>query len=177
MTSSSALLVIDLQRGVLGDCLDADAVVARTARLVARARAERTPVIWVQDHGGFPEGSDDWSLAEPLARRREETLVRKAYRDSFADTELAEVLSAEGIRRLVVAGAQSDYCIRTTTQAAAARGFDVALVADAHTTTDAEFEGTVIPARQIIAHTNMYFRGLRYPGRSFGIAGHDTVEL
>ena len=125
----------------------------------------------------FAEGTDDWELAAPLTRAEGEPLVQKVLRDSFAGTDLAEVLDGLGITRLVVAGAQSDYCVRTTTQAAAVRGFDVTLVSDAHTTTDAEHDGVVISGEQIVAHTNMYFSGLRYPGQTFGIDRHDQVAL
>jgi len=175
MLSRTALLVIDLQQGVLEGCVDADGVLNRTARLVDRARVEGVPVVWVQDHGGFAEGTNAWELAAPLVRMPEDPLIRKAYRDSFTDTDLAKVLDALDVQRLVVAGAQSDYCIRTTTQAAAARGFDVSLVSDAHTTTDAEHDGVVVTGEQIIAHTNMYFRGLRYPGQRFTAEPHDRV--
>lgn len=171
------LLVIDLQNGVLRGCFDTDSVLERTAALVNRARAEGTPVVWVQDHGDFPDGSADWSLRAPLERGPGEPLVRKSYRDSFAGTDLTEVLQRLRATRLVIAGAQTDFCVRTTAQAAAVRGFDVTLVADAHTTTDAQWEGTVITAEQIIAHTNMYFSGLRYPGGVFDVVRHDQVRF
>lgn len=177
MAPTSALVVIDLQVGVLRGCLHARDVVARTAAVVDRARASGVTVVWVQDHGSFTEGSPDWALAAPLERAANEPLIRKSYRDSFAGTDLAEVLSQIGAKRLVITGAQSDYCIRTTTQSAAARGFDVTLVSDAHTTTDAEWEGTTIAAGHIIAHTNMYFSGLRYPGAVFSVEKHDEVRL
>lgn len=175
MPSSTVLLVIDLQQGVVRDCFDADGVLGRTARLVDRARSSNVPVVWVQDHGDFPESTDEWELAAPLKRNADEPLVRKEYRDAFAETDLGTVLDLLHARHLVVAGAQSDYCIRTTTQAAAARGFDVTLVSDAHTTTDAEHDGVVITGEQIVAHTNMYFAGLRYPGRRFAAEKHDRV--
>lgn len=177
MTARSALLVIDLQTGVLDGCVDAGGVVARTAALVDRARAEGVPVVWVQDHGSFPVGSPEWALASPLARRPAEALVGKEYRDAFAGTDLADVLAALGTTHLVVAGAQSDYCIRTTTQSAAVRGFDVTLVSDAHTTTDAEHDGVRITGEQVVAHTTMYFRGLRYPGRRYAAEPHDRVAF
>lgn len=177
MTASTALLVIDLQAGVVEDCVDAPGILSRTATLVNRARDAGVPVVWVHDHGDFAEGTPAWELAAPLERHADEPLIRKAFRDSFADTDLAEVLADLDVSRLVVAGAQSDYCIRTTTQAAAARGFDVTLVSDAHTTTDAEHGGVQLTGEQIIAHTNMYFQGLRYPGQHFGIATHQDVEL
>ncbi|MBF4606012.1 cysteine hydrolase family protein [Curtobacterium sp. VKM Ac-1393] len=177
MPADTALLVIDLQHGVVRDCFDSADVLLRTAQLVDRARSSGVPVVWVQDHGDFAEGSDDWQLAAPLVRRPDEPLVQKEYRDSFTETDLAAVLQSLGVRHLVVAGAQSDYCVRTTTQAAAVRGFDVTLVSDAHTTTDAEHDGVVITGEQIVAHTNMYFGGLRYPGRRFAALRHHDVTF
>lgn len=177
MSATSAVLVIDLQAGVVRGCFDVDGVLRRTAHLIDRARSSGVPVVWVQDHGGFPEGSADWSLAAPLERRADEPLVRKEYRDAFAATDLAEVLQALGVQRLVVAGAQSDHCIRTTTQSAAVRGYDVTLVSDAHTTTDTAHDGVVISGEQVVAHTNTYFAGLRYPGHRYAAERHDQVAL
>jgi nicotinamidase-related amidase len=174
----TALLVIDLQRDVVDGCFDGAGVVERTAALVDRVRASGVPVVWVQhEEDEMPRDSDGWQLADGLRRGEGEALVYKNYRDSFADTDLDEVLDALDVTRLVVAGAQSDYCIRTTTQSAAVRGFDVTLVSDAHTTTDAEWDGVEITGEQIVAHTNRYFSGLRYPNQIFGIARHDEVEL
>ena len=177
MNGTTAVIVIDMQVGVLDGCSDADGVTRRTASLVERARAAGVPVIWVQDHDDFPQGTPEWELAAPLGRRQDEPLMRKTRRDAFVGTELAEVLAELSATHLVVAGAQTDYCIRTTTQSAAVRWFDVTLVGDAHTTVDAEHEGVPISARQVIAHTNMYFSGLRYPGLRFGVERHDQVEL
>ena len=77
----------------------------------------------------------------------------------------------------MITGAQSDFCVRTTTQRAAAEGYDVTLVSDAHTTVDTAWDGVPISGEQIVAHTNMYFSGLRYPEQEFGIATHDQVVL
>ena len=177
VSSHTALLVIDLQVAVVEGCFDASGVLQRTAWLVDRARNSGVPVIWVQDHGDLPVGTPGWELAPPLARRPDEPLVMKEYRDSFADTNLADILTTLQVKRLVVAGAQSDYCIRTTTQSAVVRGYDLTLVSDAHTTTDAEYEGVTLTGEQIVAHTNMYFEGFEYPGRHVGIASHHDVTL
>ncbi|WIB78616.1 isochorismatase family protein [Curtobacterium sp. MCPF17_002] len=174
---TTALLVIDVQAGVVRPCLDGQQVVDRVDGLVRRARAEGVPVVWVQDEQDFPVDTDDWQLAAPLVRDASEPLVRKTYRDSFADTDLHVVLTDLGVSRLVVAGAQTDYCVRTTAQRAAAEGFDVTLVEDGHTTTDAEWRGAVVAAADIIAHTNMYWSGLRYPGRRFDVVPAATVAL
>lgn len=175
--SPAVLLVIDLQRGVIADCFDADGVVRRTAALVDRARDARVPIVWVQDEGDFAHGSPEWALADGLSRALGEPLVRKTHRDSFAGTGLDDLLDDLDVTRIVVAGAQSDYCIRTTTQSAAVRGYDVTLVGDAHTTTDAEWDGARITAEQIIAHTNLYFSGLRYPDQNFDVVAAADVVL
>jgi len=172
----SAVLVIDLQVGVLPGCFDAAGVLSRTATLVDRARSARVPVVWVH-HDPVGLGTTDWDLAEPLHRLAEEPLVHKDFRDAFAGTDLRVVLDELGATRLVVAGAQSDFCIRTTTQRAASEGYDVTLVGDAHTTTDAQWDGVAVTGEQIIAHTNMYFSGLRYPGQSIGVQTHDAIVL
>lgn len=174
----SALLVIDLQRGVLPGCFDVDGVLARTVLLIDRARSAGTPVVWVQhEEDGMEEGTEAWELADGLVPAEAEPRIRKHYRDAFADTDLDEVLERLDVGRLVVAGAQSDYCVRTTAQSAAVRGFDVTLVSDAHTTTDTEWDGVEITGQQIVAHTNRYFDGLRYPGQLFELAEAATVAL
>lgn len=175
---TSVVLVIDLQVDVVCGCFDADGVVARSAALVERARSKGVPVVWVQHHEpGLERSTPGWALADGLTPQPGEALVHKTYRDSFADTDLRDVLHSLGATRLVVAGAQSDFCVRTTTQRAAALGYDVTLVSDAHTTRDTEWDGVRITGEQIVAHTNMYFSGLRYPQGTFGTARHDEVTL
>lgn len=174
----TVLLVIDLQKGVLPGCWEADGVVSRAAGLVDRARAAGTPVVWVQHEADdLPAGSDEWAFADGLDPVDGENVVHKRYRDAFADTDLDEVLEGLDAARLVVSGAQSDYCIRTTTQSAAVRGYDVTLVEDAHTTTDAEWDDVEITGRQIVAHTNRYFSGLRYPDQQFAVERAAEVEF
>jgi len=174
----TAVLVIDLQLGVLEGCFDAAGVVARTAVLVARARREGVPVVWVQhEEDEMPHGSRAWQLAPGLVPVPGESLLRKTCCDAFAGTPLRAVLDDLGAGRLVLAGAQSDYCIRATAQRAAAEGYSVTLVSDAHTTADASFGGVAISGEQIVAHLNRSFRGLAYPGVTVELAAHDTVAL
>ena len=172
----TVVVAIDLQAGVTPGCFDEQGVLARAAALIDRARASDVPVVWVH-HDPVGVGTPGWELAAPLQRAEGEPLVRKSYRDSFADTTLHATLDELGATRLVITGAQSDFCVRTTLQRAAAEGYDVTLVSDAHTTVDTEWDGITISGEQIVAHTNMYFSGLRYPGQDFAIATHDQVTL
>ena len=176
--TNTALLVIDLQVDVMVGCVDGPGVLERTDALIARARASAVPVIFVQhEEAGMERDSDAWQLAAPLSPHDGDARVFKAHRDAFADTTLATVLAEAGVSRLVIAGAQSDYCVRTTAQRAAADGYDIVLVSDCHTTTDSAFDGVPISGEQIVAHTAQYFSGLTYPGQECGLETHDKVTL
>ena len=162
----SALLVIDVQVGVVAGAPRRDVVVARIRELVDRARADDVPVVWVQhSDAGLPEGSDGWAYVPELEIRDGEPVVHKRYGDSFEATDLEEVLARAGVGRIVVVGAQSDMCIRSTIHGAFTRGYDVTLVTDAHTSEDLTAWGAPAP-EDVIAHTNLYWGNQRAPGRS-----------
>ena len=173
----TALLVIDVQNGVVREAYERDRVVANIAVLVDKARAEEVPVVWVaHSDDGVPLGSDAWQYVEELSRDGSEPLVHKTFADSFEDTNLEEVLAGLDIGRLVVTGAQTDECIRSTLHGAITRGYDATLVADAHTTEDLSEWGAP-PPEQVISHTNMYWSGHRAPGRTAGTVQTADVDF
>lgn len=162
----TALLVIDVQNGVVAEAYERDKVVANIATLVDRARAAGVEVVWVQHaNDGLVRGSEAWSYVRELVRRDDEALVHKAYPDSFEETDLEETLAARGIGHLVITGAQTDECIRATLHGAIVRGYDATLVGDAHTTSDHSAFGAP-PPDAVIAHTNLYWRYHEAPGRT-----------
>ncbi|KAA0116857.1 cysteine hydrolase family protein [Mycolicibacterium sp. P9-22] len=174
---NSALLVVDVQNTVLADAVGRDDVVAAVGRLIDRARSQRVPVVWVQHSGDELErGSDGWRIVEELTRADTDPLVEKQHGDAFEDTTLEGVLDSLGVGRLVVAGASSDQCIRSTIHGAFARGYDVTLVGDAHTTSDLTQWGAP-PPEQVIAHTNLYWSYQTAPGKTADVADADDVQL
>jgi nicotinamidase-related amidase len=174
---ATALLVIDVQNGVVAGNYQRDAVVANIGSLVEKARREHVPVIWVQHSDeGLERGSDDWQIVPELNPGGSEPLVEKQYGDSFEDTALESVLAGLGVGRLVVAGAQTDACIRSTLHGAFARGYDATLVSDAHTTED-QTEWGAPPPDQVIAHTNLYWTYQTAPGRTAGTVGTKDVDF
>ena len=139
---NTALLVIDVQNDVVSGAHERDAVVANVAVLVDKARAADVPVVWVQHSSdGMPIGSDGWGYVPELPQADDEPVVHKRFADSFEDTDLEAVLAERGVGRLVVSGAQTDECIRSTIHGGLVRGYDVTLVSDAHTTEDSERVG------------------------------------
>jgi nicotinamidase-related amidase len=174
--TSAALLVIDVQNGVVAGTPRRDEVIANINALIGKARASGVPVIWVQhsDDGDLLRGSEKWRYVPELTRDDGEPLVHKRYGDSFEATELEELLAERGVGHLVVAGAQTDACIRSTLHGGFARGYDVTLVGDAHTTEDLTAWGAPSP-ELVIAHTNLYWKYQAAPGRRAGTV--DTAEV
>jgi nicotinamidase-related amidase len=124
----------------------------------------------------MPKASDDWQYVPELVRQESEPLVHKTYADSFEDTDLEDVLARARVGRLVVTGAQTDECIRSTIHGAVTRGYDVTLVADAHTTGDQSEWGAPTPDK-VIAHTNLYWQYHRAPGRTAAVAATKDVTF
>ncbi len=162
----TALLVVDLQVGVVGEAYDRDRVVVNVATVVESARAAGVAVVWVQNaNEEAPRSSEPWQIVDELTPRDDEPLVHKGYPDAFEETDLEALLAGRGVGRLVVAGAQTDECIRATLHGAVVRGYDATLVSDAHTTMDLTAYGAPPPA-QVIAHTNLYWHNHEAPGRT-----------
>lgn len=165
---NTALLVIDVQNGVVARAHNRDGVIANINTLVEKARTEDVPVIWVQHSGDdLTRDSESWQYVPELIRLDDEPLVHKRYGDSFDDTELEELLADRAVGRLVVTGAQTDACIRSTLHGGLVRGYDVTLVGDAHTTEDLTEYGAPTPDK-VIAHTNLYWQYQNAPGRKGG---------
>jgi nicotinamidase-related amidase len=167
---NTALLVVDMQNGVVENAHDRNAVVANIGRLVETARREGAPVIWVQHSDtDLAKGRESWRIVPGLAPHDMESRVEKTYGDSFEGTNLETVLSSLEIGRLVIVGAQTDACILSTLHGAFVRGYDVTLIRDAHTTEDQTAWGAS-PPEQVIAHTNLYWSGQAAPGRKAAAA-------
>jgi len=174
---NSALLVVYVQNCVVEGAHERDSVVANVDKLVDQARREQVPVVWVQHSDDeIIRGSDGWRIVPELTPGDSEPLVDKNYGDSFEDTVLETVLSNLGVGRLVVAGAETDACIRSTLHGALVRGYDVTLVSDAHTTGDKTQWGAP-PPDQVIAHTNLYWTYQTAPGRTAGTVETNQVEF
>ena len=174
---NTALVVVDVQQGVVEGAHERDTVVANVASLVDKARREQVPVVWVQHiDEQLEKGSDEWRIVSELSPDDAEPLVEKHYGDAFEDTTLEGVLADLGVGRLVVVGAQTDACIRSTLHGAFARGYDATLVSDAHTTEDQTQWGAP-PPDQVIAHTNLYWTYQTAPGRTAGTVDTENVDF
>ena len=153
---TTALLIIDVQHALCSgkyEVFESRRVIDRINHVSRKARAAGAPVIIIQHEsqdGPLDYGTEGWKLADGLEALPTDIYVRKKATDSFHQTELQTVLQARGMKRLIICGMQSEFCVDTTTRRALALGYPVVLVADGHST----LNNSVLSAAQISAHHN-----------------------
>ncbi len=177
--NKSALVVIDVQVGVMTNAWDAQRIVDNVALAVARAREAGVAVVWIQHESDELErDSSAWQLIPELVPAVGEKRVYKRFASSFEETNLETGLGALGVTHLVLAGAQTNWCIRATAYAALERGYDLTLLEDAHTTERIDLgNGSKIEASNIIADLNIAMKWLNYPGRTNDTANAAEVDF
>lgn len=166
--SRAVLLVVDVQVGVVAQAWERDRVVGNVALAVRKARAAGVSVAWVQhEDDELAAGSAAWQVVPELEPLSGELRIHKRYNSAFEGTGLETALEGLGVGRIVLAGAATNWCIRATAYGALDRGYDVALLSDAHTTQDMALgPGRVVEARSVVDDLNVAMRWLSYPGRS-----------
>ena len=162
----SALLIVDAQVGAMSSVWESQRVASNLESPVGRARAAGVPVVWVQhaDDDELKHGSAKWTLLPNFVPTPTEPVIHKRYNSAFADTHLDQRLKALGASRLVLAGALTNWCIRSTAYAALERGYHLALVSDAHSTEPLSLpDGKTVPAEAIVADLNAVFEWVSVP--------------
>ncbi|HXC56986.1 MAG TPA: cysteine hydrolase family protein [Rhizomicrobium sp.] len=160
---SSALVIIDVQKGMWEHPdyppYDGDGVLQRIAGLIAKARAAKTPVMYVQHHGAgnhpFQPGKPGYPIHDAIAPQAGDDVTVKHNSSAFHGTDFDAKLKKAGIDHLVVTGMQSEYCVDSAIRGAHERGYKVTLVSDAHSTGDTK----VARAKDIVAIQNHTMAG------------------
>lgn len=174
--NNAALLIIDVQKGVVADTWKRDEVIRNCAKMIDHARSCEVPVIWIQHEAeDLPRNSDAWQLVPELVPQNGETRIYKEYSDSFAKTDLSKILDDLDVGHLVISGAQTNACVRATTYRAAGEGFDVSLVEDAHTTEDISWDGVELNAESMINDLNLTLKFIDWPGQDVSSVPTSTV--
>jgi len=173
----AALVIVDVQVGVMAESWEASKVIRNVARATERAREAGIPVIWVQHQAeDLPRDSPTWQLVPELVPALGEQRIYKHFPSSFEATDLEDSLARIGATHIVLAGAQTNWCIRATAYAALDRGYDLTLLKDAHTTSSIDLgNGSKVEASGIVTDLNVTMKWISYPGRKSGTA--DTEEM
>ena len=174
MSTSSALMIIDVQRDVVPRALNVEQVVSNINSLIGKARESGTPVIWVQHSDDYLiKNSEGWEFVPELKPAPGDLRIYKTCANSFTDTDLSETLEALGTKHLIITGAQTDFCVNATTNAAVELGFDVTLVSDAHTTEDTPSS----TAAELIAEKNAQFEALSRGDQKIEVLPEEAISF
>ncbi|MEN9753119.1 MAG: hypothetical protein RL670_810 [Actinomycetota bacterium] len=164
---NSALIVIDVQGDVVAGAHNLGATVANIKGAVDRARTAGIPVIWVQHNDEeILVDTPGWQIVPELVPAEGEPKVHKSYRSSFEDTTLDQVLQDLKVGHVYLCGMQTNFCVRNTLHAALERGYDVTVLADAHTTTDYDAFGSLVAAETLVNDLNSNVEFYQLPGRA-----------
>jgi len=164
MNKHTGVLIVDVQLGMFQSTIippvhGGKELLARIASLLSKARAGQLPVFFLQHNGGkghrLEPGTAGWPVHPAIGPAQGESVIQKLFSDSFKDTPLNQQLQTLGVRKLIVAGIQTEFCVDTTCRRAFSLGYDITLVSDAHSTWDT----VVLSADQIIAHHNKTLGG------------------
>ncbi|MFI9271621.1 cysteine hydrolase family protein [Kitasatospora sp. NPDC052896] len=140
---TNALIVIDVQESFRQRpnwaAVSNPEIVEVTNELVAAAREQGDLVVWILhtepgSGGPFDPSSPHVRLIDGLTPRDGEPVLTKTSRNAFTTTNLQQLLTQRGIRRLLISGIQTEQCCETTTRLAADLGFEVTFVTDATAT-------------------------------------------
>lgn len=158
----TALLVIDLQKGVAGyPVIDPlPQVLDRTRELIDAFRTEKLPVVLVNVVGRAPGRTEQGSSSQPvtegwaellpeLGQQAGDILITKRSWGAFATTDLEAQLRSRGVTQVVVAGVATSVGVEATARQAYEHGFHVTLALDAMTDVRKEAQeysiGSVFP--------------------------------
>lgn len=165
MSEKTALLVIDVQNIMFsyegGSLWNEQQVLHNISSLLAKARKSNTPIIYIQhtdinSNSMLSEGKVTWEIHQNVHPLPTDIVIQKSSWDAFYQTTLHKKLQELGIRRLIIAGMQTEFCLDTTCRSAYSLGYhENILVKDAHST----FDTDVLSASKIIEHHNNMLGG------------------
>jgi len=175
---NSALVVIDVQNGVVAEAHKRDAVIANINSALFKARENGVQVIWVQHSDEeMPIGSDSWQIVPELVPLPAEMRVEKLFRSSFVRTNLEQVLQDGNVAHLYICGAETNNCVRHTSHSALEMGYDVTLIGDAHTTTGYTWNGHTVDAQNVIDEQNDNLGHYDLPGRAARVVSASALSF
>jgi nicotinamidase-related amidase len=140
---SRALIVIDVQESFrqqpLWAAISNPGIAEQVRRLAGQTRSGGDLVIWVlhtEPGTGtvFDPASGHVRLMAGLTPAAGEPLITKTSHNAFTTTNLQQLLTARGIRDLVICGIRTEQCCETTARVASDLGYEVTFVIDATAT-------------------------------------------
>ena len=146
MVNKTALIIIDPQNDYLAGgkypLWNMEASIKQIQLAIKTATEKNMPIYFVQHIASaeapfFQEGSEGAEVIRVLREGAPDAnVVVKHYADSFEQTELDQLLKAEGIGKIVLCGMMTQNCITHTALSKTAEEYQVSILSDACTTVD-----------------------------------------
>jgi nicotinamidase-related amidase len=161
--TKTALLVIDAQELITSEKLYAYYKFIENVRIIiAEARKNGVEVVYVRHDGGegnpLSKGNDGFEVYSDFAPETGERIFDKYVNSPFRDSGLLEYLRKKAVKRLIVTGLQTDYCIDATVKCGFEHGFEMIVPEYCNSTFDNEF----MTAEQIYRYYNEFMWKNRY---------------
>jgi nicotinamidase-related amidase len=142
--SEAVVIIIDMQREYLDGAVPLphlQAAVTGATQLIARAKAQETPVIHVVNKGPegnllFNDGGIFYAELQEIAATEGDHIVIKHLPNAFAGTDLQAIIAGTDRRQLIIAGCTTHVCVSATARAALDLGYQTTIVAEATTSRD-----------------------------------------
>jgi nicotinamidase-related amidase len=149
--NNTALLVMDMQAGIVGMMPDAAAILKNVSKAIAKARDNKIPVIYVVV--GFRQGAPEISpnnktftaskerlasvnmadfmkVHDDLKPRGDEVVVTKRRVSGFAGSDLEVILRAYGIQHMILSGIATSGVVLSTLREAADKDYRITVLSD-----------------------------------------------
>jgi len=125
--------------------------------LLEKFRELKKPVIFIQHDDGI--GSDlevntaGWQIVKEIVPIPGERVIPKHFNSAFRETTLEKEVAAMDIKKLIIVGLQTEFCIDTTIRVAFEKGFEVLIPENTNTT----INGKALSAKEIYEHHQNIF--------------------
>ncbi|WP_299442687.1 isochorismatase family protein [uncultured Aquimarina sp.] len=163
MKNKEALLVIDMQKGSFTaktPRFDTDGVVKRINELALLFREKKLPVLFIQHDGtgtgAFEKNTEEWENLDELIVKSSDILIDKYANDVFYKSILQSKLIELNVKKLLITGCATDFCIESTIQSALTKEYDITVVSNGHTTGDRPH----LKAEKVIEHYNWVWENM-----------------
>lgn len=156
---NTALLVMDMQAGILRNFPDTTALITNVAKAIANARDKNIPVIYVTvgfragapeisaNNKSFSTGRERFTnlrmeefmrIESSVAPLANEIVVTKRRISAFTGSDLEVVLRAQNIQHLVLSGVSTSGVVLSTTREAADKDYSITILSDCCADADEE---------------------------------------
>ncbi len=147
MSKNSALLIIDMQCGLLKKQVHKkQELINNVNRIVSLFASKELPVILIRhtNNSFSRKNTDDWQIDSSISSMAQSVLFDKSHSSIFKEKPFTSYLKDKNISTLVITGLVSNGCVQAACLDAKKHGLSAILIGDGHSTFHKDAEKTII---------------------------------